>query len=479
MNLPLWIVPQRPLVKTSPIKARRRRWYRRLPVVELLEDRTMLSGFPLTPQDEQSLMNGQAGVPQAVSLIVSAPGITIAGSPFDVTITAVDQNLQPVTTYSGVANLSSSDNQAVLISAPNVDLVNGTATVAVTLNTPDTLTLNAASGSLEGSSSNIDITPPVTSFSVSAPTQAVAGSPFSVTVEGIDQYGNIVSGFDGPVGVTCSDMQTVNPVGETTLTLTGGIGTFQVALNKAEANPVTLTAGIGPVEGTSDEIQVNPDAAASFTVGVPANAASGVAFGVTLTAQDKFGNTVTGYGGQVTFTSDNQTITATTVTWDNGVGTAQLTLSSPPGTVTTLIANANGVEGTSASVVIESPASQSISNGLASLASWGGSLSFPLVGTATSVEQALQVGLVNPIASYLETNSATSPGFLNLLKSLSTSVGNLTVTVPPGSVTESINGNDVTYTLSFQASETVATSLGSLGSQADGLGIKLVLPTTW
>jgi hypothetical protein len=209
--------------------------------LESLEDRRLLSvspiTAPITPTQEQTSLTGLTGVAQAVSLSVSTPTIAIAGSPFNVTVTAVDQNGQPVTTFSGLASLTSSNNETVLISAANVNLTNGAATVAVTLNTPNTLTLSAASGTLTGTSSSINVTPPVTSFAVSAPTpatagfpfQAIAGTPFSVTVQALDQYGNIVSGYAGPVSVTSSDEQTVSLVGGSTLS--GGTGTFQVALN--------------------------------------------------------------------------------------------------------------------------------------------------------------------------------------------------------------------------------------------------------
>src|SRR5205814_187751 len=44
-------------------------------------------------------------------------------------------------------------------------------------------------------------------------------------------------------------------------------------------------------------------AATHFSVGAPSGATAGVGFGVTLTAQDLYGNTATGYTGTVHFTS--------------------------------------------------------------------------------------------------------------------------------------------------------------------------------
>jgi hypothetical protein len=63
MNVPLWIIPQR----SEPAglsKGQRRRWRRRLTAIERLEDRRMLSGSPLTANEEQSLLSGLNSVAQ-------------------------------------------------------------------------------------------------------------------------------------------------------------------------------------------------------------------------------------------------------------------------------------------------------------------------------------------------------------------------------------------------------------------------------
>ena len=67
------------------------------------------------------------------SLAVSTPATAIAGVAFPVTITAEDQYGNPVTNYSGSVTLTSSDKQTVYLSAAAINLINGTATVMVTL----------------------------------------------------------------------------------------------------------------------------------------------------------------------------------------------------------------------------------------------------------------------------------------------------------------------------------------------------------
>ncbi len=52
-------------------------------------------------------------------------------------------------------------------------------------------------------------------------------------------------------------------------------------------------------------------------------------------------------------------------------------------------------------------------------------------------------------------------------------MGDLTITVVPSSVQQTTSGNKVVFSLDFAATETTATSLASLGAQADQLGIQL------
>jgi Ca2+-binding RTX toxin-like protein len=410
---------------------------------------------------------------QAVaSFAVRAPANAIAGASFPVTITALDQNGNPVTTYSGSDTLASSDGQSVNAPANPVALINGTATTAVTLNAPDRVTLKATSGGLRGTSGTIAVSPAVASFAVSAPGTATAGTGFGITITAVDRFGNTVSGYNGPVTLTSSDGQPISGL-PASLTLSNGSAQLTIALDTA--NTVTLTAGAGSVQGSSASITISPAAAASFAVSAPSTAGAGQGFTVTLTATDAYGNVVTTYSGTPTFSSsDGQTVITSPATpaWSNGLASVTVTLNNPNPNPVTLRATAGGVSG-SVSLAVESTASQAISNGLAALMNWAAGQSFPLVGTATAIQNALQVGLLNPINAYLAQNTPTSPGFLTLLESLSCQIGDLTVTVDPSRVAETITGNQVMFSLDFQATQTRVMSLHSLGAQADKLGIRL------
>jgi autotransporter-associated beta strand protein len=87
---------------------------------------------------------------------ISVPGPTFAGAAFGVTVTSVDQYENPITSYHGVATLSSSDGQRV--SPATVTLTHGTGSAMLTLNTPATLTLSATAGTITRTLSSPSIT---------------------------------------------------------------------------------------------------------------------------------------------------------------------------------------------------------------------------------------------------------------------------------------------------------------------------------
>ncbi len=105
--------------------------------------------------------------------------------------------------------------------------------------------------------------------------------------------------------------------------------------------------------------------------------------------------------------------------------------------------------------------------------SWASNQTFPLVGTGTAIQDALQNGLLTPINNYFATNAPTTAGLASLLGSLKVQVGGLVASVVPGSFQPTTSASKVVFSLEFVATETTATSLKSLGAQADQLGIHL------
>src|SRR5205823_2385580 len=89
-------------------------------------------------------------------------------------------------------------------------------------------------------------------------------------------------------------------------TLTSGVGTFTITLKTAGNQTITATDTLSAsITGTSSAIAVSPGPVARFAVAAPPTATGGTPFAFSVTAQDAFDNTVTGYGGTVHFTKSD------------------------------------------------------------------------------------------------------------------------------------------------------------------------------
>jgi Calpain family cysteine protease/Putative Ig domain len=286
----------------------------------------------------------------ATMFLVSAPSSVTAGVSFHVTITPKDAYGN---TVSGITNerLTASDGQTIHSAGP-LTFSSGVATATIILNTPDTLTLTAASAAIHGTSGSVSVcTPGVAStFLVSAPSSATAGDSFLVTITAKDILGNTVTGFSGNVSLTSSDGQAVFLTGIPAFT--NGVAFATVTLDTAHT--LSLTATSGTIHGAGGSIAVSAGAASAFVVTEPGAATTGINFNVTITATDAFGNTVTSFSDSVALTSsDGQTVSvAGTPTFTNGVATVTVSLANPD--TLTLTATSGTIQGTGGSIIVGS-----------------------------------------------------------------------------------------------------------------------------
>ncbi len=276
----------------------------------------------LTPSPSSALIFSVTAAP-ATQLVVSSkpPGIVTAGVGFGVTLAAEDQfgNVDPA--FSGGVTLALRDN-------PGADTLGGTTSVSfknglaiftgLTLNnaSPQPYTLQAVSNGLAPMSSpsllSVSvIAAPASRLAVltSPPANVTAGSVFGFSVAAEDQYGNVVTSFGGSVTVALAS----NPGGGTL----GGVTNTSFSNGLASFSGLTLTAagsgysllaasnGLTPPLLT-DTLPFNVKAAPAtqlvVTTPPPANVAVGAGFGLTVAAEDQYGNVVTAFNGSVTVT---------------------------------------------------------------------------------------------------------------------------------------------------------------------------------
>jgi hypothetical protein len=230
-------------------------------------------------------------------------------------VIARDAYNNTVTSYRGTVHFTSSDpNPGVRLPANYTftSTDNGIRTFHATLFTAGTQTLTATdtvTSSITGSQTGIVITPAAMThfrvFGFLSPT--TAGVAHTFTVQAKDIYGNIVTGYTGTIGFTSSDAQAVLPGPYTFTVADAGTHTFSATLKRAGTQSITAADQASSTKtGTQSSIKVNPATATHFVLsGLPASGTVGTAQSFTLTAEDAYGNTATGYGGTVHFTSND------------------------------------------------------------------------------------------------------------------------------------------------------------------------------
>jgi hypothetical protein len=136
------------------------------------------------------------------------------------------------------------------------------------------------------------------------PTSVTAGAGFDLTVAAQDKSGNVLSSFNGSVTVALY----ANPGGATlggTLSVTtkNGVASFSgLKLDKVGTGYTLLVTANGLAATTTNAFTVTPAAASQLLVTTqpPDVVMASSEFGLSVVAEDKFGNMATSFGGSVT-----------------------------------------------------------------------------------------------------------------------------------------------------------------------------------
>lgn len=265
----------------------------------------------------------------ATRVVVSAVGSATAGSPFAVTVTAVDADGNIVTGFQGTVGISGAPGtQPVSYTFAAADGGVHTIADAATLFTAGTRSFLVTSPYLPDATGTIEVTAaaPAKFSLVVGQTSSVAGDATSVTVSTYDVYGNFASNYTGTIHFASSDVQAGLPSDYTFTAGDNGTHTFNVVLKTAgsqtvRANDINSSA----FNGVSGAITVTPAAAASLSV-TGGSGYIGSSNAVRITARDAYGNVATGDNGIVHLTSsDAASVTSADAALINGVGTFSVT----------------------------------------------------------------------------------------------------------------------------------------------------------
>ncbi len=395
-------------------------------------------------RDTASVPVGATAPTAAAKFAVSVPANATAGVPISVTVVALDASDNPATGYTGTVQFTSNDGQAILLLSTT--LVNGTASFTVVLRTAGSRTITATdtvNAGITGASTAVAVAPSAaTKLDVTAVASSVAGAPFSVTVTARDLFNNVATGFSAVVNFLSTDGQAALP-GPTPF-VNGTLTTSATFKTAGLHSLVAVARGARPISGIASVV-VNPAAVASFAVTVPQAETAGVPFAITVTARDAFGNTVTNYGGLVTFAStDAQAVLPANSTLINGSRSFTITLKTAGNQSVTATDTVNATITGSGSTNVNAAAATSFNLSLPTQTDAGG----PLAGTVTAFDAFNNptpnyAGLVTfvssdgqailPIGIALDGGTATVPVVLK-------SAGSKSVTV--SDVNPSIFGSD-------------------------------------
>jgi sugar lactone lactonase YvrE len=265
-------------------------------------------------------------VSPATHFRVTVPAASILGAPISFTVAALDQNNNFTAAYTGSIHFASTDTSASLPS--DTTLTSGTGTFTATFNASGAQTISVKDThnlGITGTSNFSVVSSGAARFAVSAPASATAGSPFLVTVTAQDASGQRATHYSGIAQLSSSDSRAVLPA---SVTLSNGMGAFLVTMKASGAFTIKAQDAVNSsINGTTASIVITPAAVSFFTVVAPSFAVTGNAITATVTARDAFGNTATGYGGSVHFTSsDASAALPADSTLTGGMGTFSVTL---------------------------------------------------------------------------------------------------------------------------------------------------------
>ena len=411
---------------------------------------------------------GTGGV--ATHFMVTAPATATSGTPFSVTVTALDATNATATGYTGTVHFTSSDGQAVL--PANGTLTNGTGTFSATLKTTGAQTITATdtvTASITGTSGAITVSgAPATHFSVAVPTNVTGGTSFNITVTALDASNARAFGYTGVVHFTSTDSNAVLPVNST---LTNGSGTLSVTLNTTGAQTITATDTVtATITGTSGTITVAASAVAThFMVSASITQTAGVAFNVAVSALDASNAIVTGYTGTVHFTSsDGAAVLPANSTLTNGTGNFSVTLNTLGSqTITATDTVTATITGTSSAITVSSAAATHFSVTAPASATSGTAFNFTVTAldalnhTATSYAGTAHFTSTDGAAT-LPANSTLTNGVGMFSATLNT-VGNQTITATD-TVTASITGTSGTINVTAVAAPQLVVQTAGTGT---------------
>lgn len=287
------------------------------------------NGMPLNQTPTVTVTTG--GVSPSQSTVAAAPGSIIVGTGTStITVTAKDAAGNPITGATVLVAATGSGNTLTQPAAATDG--NGVATGTLSSTVPEAKTITATvDGTAITQSATVTVTPggpdPARSTVVAAPTTFTAGGSAAITVTVKDADGNPISGVTVVLSATGAGKTLTQPAAPTDANgvATGGLSSItagtKVVSATAGGTAITQTAAVtvtaGPLSASQSTIAASPPSIAPGT---------GVST-ITVTANDAYGNPISGSSVTLAATGSGNTLTQPSGP-TNGSGQTSGTLSS-------------------------------------------------------------------------------------------------------------------------------------------------------
>jgi hypothetical protein len=186
------------------------------------------------------------------------------GVTFTIKVTAVDQNGNTVTSYTGTNTLGASTGSGTINPSTTVAFVNGIWTGSVKITkTQNGVTITTTGSSKMGTSNSFDVTVgALDHFEFDTVGAQMVGVAFTITTRAVDAAGNIVTSYTGSNTLTDTTV-TIRPTA--TGSFTAGVWTGSVTITKAQT-AVTITTTGGGKTGTSNSFTVSSIVSFDFII---------------------------------------------------------------------------------------------------------------------------------------------------------------------------------------------------------------------
>jgi hypothetical protein len=266
--------------------------------------------------------------------LTGLPATTVAGSTVGYVLTAYDQFGNRATGFTGTVTTTTTDPQGT-VSPPYTFTAADAGQHAFTTNlrTAGAQTITATSPGLnpaQGTTTVIAANGVRFDLTNLAPT-AVAGVATTFLVTVFDTFGNVATGYTGPVQFSVTDPQGTAPTAYTFVPSDNGQRSFTVIFRTVGQQTVTASHPTNTLVSDSGTTTVTANTAFTFALTAdPMSVIEGGTVAVTVRAFDQFNNAATGYNGPVVLTStDGNATFPAGASLTNGVGTFNVVLRTP------------------------------------------------------------------------------------------------------------------------------------------------------